>query len=481
MSRAAEQISPKTEAKFERWMCDVLERHAAAGRGLQPDVVHDLRVALRRCLSMAESFLELDPDPAWTTLRKSAKRLFKRLGQLRDTQVMIAWVKKLEPTPDAAAHALLNYLRNEEQQHEHRTLRALHRFDRKEWKHWAVVLPPRTARLPADGLAAQYLAVVQWEEAYALHSKAMHGGSRAAFHRARIGIKKFRYTIECFLPSRSAWVEILKKAQDALGELHDLMVLEQTAFSLPAFADPKTKRTWKARLDNLCHARMDAYRGQMSGRGSPWQAWRKSLPLDERLDAAWVAWLEAWTSFRAPGTEHGRHVAKLALELYDQIAAVGLGGAQGNGHTRRILQAAALAHDVGRAQGSHSHHKHSYEMIAGLKTPPGWSPQEVQLAALVARYHRRALPRRRHAAFRRLSADRKQKVLLLAGILRLVNALDRQHDAAVSGLRAAVERNRIEIYVSGYQDKEPRASRIANAKHLFEIACKRPVAVLPPS
>ena len=481
MSHVGEEAPLKTEAKFERWMCDVLEQHAAAGQGLKPEIVHDLRVALRRCLSMAESFLDIDPDPAWKDLHKSGKRLFKRLGQLRDTQVMTHWVKKIDPTPDAAARGLLNHLGGEEQQHEHRALGALHRFDRKQWKDLAAVLPPRTARLPADGLAAEYLAIVQWEEAYALHRKAMRGRSRAAFHRARIGIKRFRYALECFLPSRSAWVQDLKKAQDALGELHDFVVLEQAAFALPAFAEPETKRSWKARIDKLCEERIDAYRALMSGRGSPWHVWRNALPRDERLDAAWVAWLETWTSFRSPSTEHARHVTKLALELYDQIAAAGLGGAHGNGHTRRILEAAAIAHDVGRAQGERSHHKHSYEMIVGLKTPLGWSPHEVQLAALVARYHRRALPQRRHAAFRRLSADRKQKVLLLAGILRLVNALDRQHDASVHSLKAAVDENRIEIRAGGYRAREPRASRIANAKHLFEIACKRPVAILPPS
>lgn len=462
-------------------MCNVLDQHAAAGQGLKPDVVHDLRVALRRCLSMAECFRDLDPEPAWKAMHKSGRRLFKRLGQLRDTQVMTQWVKQLAPSDDPAAESLLDHLRGEEQEHEHRALRSLHRFDRKQWNEWTALLPPRSAKLPADGPAAQYLAVVRWEEAYALHRKAMRGRSRPAFHRARIGIKRFRYTLECLLPSRARWVEILKQAQDALGEMHDFMVLDQAAFSLPAFADPRIKRAWKAQLDHLCEEKIDAYRAIMSGRISPWLAWRKALPQNEQLDAAWVAWLETWTTFRTPSTEHARHVTKLALELYDQMAASGLGGAQGNGHTRRILQVAALAHDVGRAQGNRSHHKHSYDMIAGLKTPLGWSPQEVRLAALVARYHRRALPQSRHDAFRRLSPDRKQKVLLLAGILRLANALDRQHDASVSNLKADVDTDRIEIHAGGYTTREPGASRVANAKHLFEIACRRPVAVLPSS
>jgi CHAD domain-containing protein len=460
-------------------MCDVLTQHAAAGRGLKPDVVHDLRVALRRCLSMAESFLDLDPEPAWAALHKNGRRLFKRLGRLRDAQVMIAHVNRLAPAEDPAAQSLLHHLRAEEQQHEHRALHALHRFDRKEWKDWTGRLPARAAKLSADGPTAQYLAVVYWEDAYALHRRAMRSRSRAAFHRARIGIKRFRYAIECFLPGHAAWIEILKQAQDALGELHDFVLLEQAAFSLPTFAEEPVRKAWKAQLDKLCRERIDTYRARMSGRSAPWLAWRNALPRAEQLDAAWVAWLETWTAFRTPSTEHAKHVTKLALELYDQMAAAGMGGAQGNGHTRRILEAAALAHDVGRAQGRHSHHKHSYQMIAGLKPPLGWSPQEVQLAALVARYHRRALPQRRHAAFGRLSPDRKQKVLLLAGILRLANALDRQHDASVHSLRAEIDGDRIEIRAGGYSAREPRASHIANAKHLFEIACKRPVAVLP--
>lgn len=479
MSPATEEPSPKTETKLEQWMGDVLEEHSAAGRGLDAEVVHDLRVALRRCLSMADSFIDLDPEPAWKDLRKSGRRLFKRLGRLRDAQVMTEWVRRLAPSHDPAVQSLLAHLGSEQQQEEHRALRALHRFDRREWRKWANLLPPRSARLPADGLAAEYLALLRWEEAHALHRRAMRNRSRAAFHRARIGIKRFRYTVECFLPSRANWIGTLKHAQDALGEMHDFVLLGQTAFGLPAFAEPRTRQAWKEQLDRLCDERIDLYRSKMAGRNSPWLSWRNSLPGDERLDAAWVAWLGIWTSFRTPSTEHAQRVTKLALELYDQMVPAGLGGAHGNGHTRRILQAASLAHDVGRAHGGRSHHKHSYDMISGLNTPPGWTPQEVQLAALVARYHRRALPQRRHAAFGRLGPDRKQKVLLLAGILRLANALDREDEPQVRSLKAEVEADRIEIRADGYTAEEPSASRIANAKHLFEIACKRPADVLP--
>ena len=54
-----------------------------------------------------------------------------------------------------------------------------------------------------------------------------------------------------------------------------------------------------------------------------------------------------------------------------------------------------------------------------------------------------------------------------------------EHDASVRSLKARIEDDRIAIRAGGYTGTEPRASYIANARHLFEIACKRPVTVLP--
>jgi len=59
------------------------------------DPVHDLRVALRRCRSLADGLMALDPDPEWKAMKKAGKRLFQRLGELRDIQVMEEWIEKL--------------------------------------------------------------------------------------------------------------------------------------------------------------------------------------------------------------------------------------------------------------------------------------------------------------------------------------------------------------------------------------------------
>src|SRR5215470_5963828 len=82
------------------WMERVLKELDKVRSSPDPDIVHDLRVAIRRCRSVAAVMEEVDIDPAWHQMRKAAKKLFHGLGDLRDAQVMNDWVKKLGPEGD---------------------------------------------------------------------------------------------------------------------------------------------------------------------------------------------------------------------------------------------------------------------------------------------------------------------------------------------------------------------------------------------
>ena len=77
-------------------MLQVLEECENVSPDFSADPVHDLRVALRRCRSLADGLMALDPNPDWKAMKKSGKRLFQRLGDLRDIQVMEEWIEKLE-------------------------------------------------------------------------------------------------------------------------------------------------------------------------------------------------------------------------------------------------------------------------------------------------------------------------------------------------------------------------------------------------
>ncbi len=124
--------------------------------------------------------------------------------------------------------------------------------------------------------------------------------------------------------------------------------------------------------------------------------------------------------------EHGAHVAKLALSVFDQTQAEhGLGDPE-----RAILHAAALLHDVGRFVDDRRHHRHSYYLISQSELP-GLSEAETELVAQVARYHRRKEPTIKHEPYARLSVEDRDRVLRLSAILRVADALDREHRQVV--------------------------------------------------
>src|SRR5213080_1445464 len=87
----------KKTSGLRYWMNQVVAECDKVAADFNSDSVHDLRVALRRCRSMADGLMSMIPDPAWKKMKKAGKRLFQRLGDLRDTHIMLEWIEKLEP------------------------------------------------------------------------------------------------------------------------------------------------------------------------------------------------------------------------------------------------------------------------------------------------------------------------------------------------------------------------------------------------
>src|SRR3974390_2733684 len=97
------------------WSERVLEEAEKASQDFAADPVHDLRVAIRRCRSLADGFLSIDPDPAWCQMKKLGKGLFASLGDLRDTQVMMGWIEQLSAEDDPLRRILLESLQEKEE------------------------------------------------------------------------------------------------------------------------------------------------------------------------------------------------------------------------------------------------------------------------------------------------------------------------------------------------------------------------------
>jgi exopolyphosphatase/guanosine-5'-triphosphate,3'-diphosphate pyrophosphatase len=456
----------------------VLEECEHASLDFGVDTVHDLRVALRRCRSIADGLLVIDPDPAWKEMKKAGKSLFRELGELRDTQVMEEWVQRLGDPIDPATNTLFQFLAGRESHLKQQAAQALQEFDRKQWRRWITSLPRRAARIRAGSAVFKHLALERWTEAYQLHRGALRNRSQVAFHSLRIGLKRFRYIVENFLPEQhAAWSDDLKELQDLLGEVHDLDVLWTTAVQVNAFPDAESRSKWHTRIIEERTRRIEKYRSKMLGKASLWQVWRAQLPTGKQIESAALSRLKLWASFLDPDFKHSIHVARLALQLYDGLPIKPHSADFEPADQRAIVQVAALLHDVGRSKSEKGHHKATYKLIERLTPPLGWSREKMHWAGIVARYHQGALPRVGQKTLVGLTQAQRQSVQKLAGILRLANAFDADRNGRVQRLEVHEKNGFLEIAAQGYSPHDPGAESIAAARHLLEIVYHQPLMV----
>src|SRR5262252_5180275 len=126
---------------------------------------------------------------------------------------------------------------------------------------------------------------------------------------------------------------------------------------------------------------------------------------------------------------HARHVAALALAVFDQTRAVHRLGDQ----EREWLEYGALLHDAGVHISYERHHRHSYYLIKNGELR-GFDPEEIEIIALLARYHRQATPKKNHEGYGVLKGRLRKTVKILAAMLRLAEGLDRSHAQVVTAL-----------------------------------------------
>jgi exopolyphosphatase/guanosine-5'-triphosphate,3'-diphosphate pyrophosphatase len=169
---------------------------------------------------------------------------------------------------------------------------------------------------------------------------------------------------------------------------------------------------------------------------------------------------------------HTDHVAALAAQIFD-----GLRPWHGYGsRPRELLQSAALLHDIGWSQSpdGKGHHKWSARLIQDY----AWknlTPEEVPLVAQIARYHRKAPPQPDHAEFHALKAAAQKSVMILGGILRIADALDRAHMGKIARVEASATREAILVRVqpAGTWDAERVTFEVKC--DMLQMAAQRPI------
>lgn len=137
---------------------------------------------------------------------------------------------------------------------------------------------------------------------------------------------------------------------------------------------------------------------------------------------------------------HAEIVTAYALKIFDALKdRRGLGSKE-----RQLLEMAALMHDIGYFVSISRHHKHSYYLIAESDIV-GLPPRDRMIVANIARYHRKSFPKDQHENFRILYPKERKIITKLASILRIADALDREHGTEPMPLAVEISGNKLVI------------------------------------
>ena len=173
---------------------------------------------------------------------------------------------------------------------------------------------------------------------------------------------------------------------------------------------------------------------------------------------------------------HVLHVAALA----DQLALTGLMLAGHDPSDRRLLQVAAVLHDIGWAvvaPDGKGHHKESARLIREFP----WTslePAEVELVALTARYHRKALPSVEHGDYASLTPDDQRRVRRMAALLRVADALDRRHIQRVDRISVFAAADGLQIRVHSTDEVGAELAAAEKKGDLLRLESPVPVSFI---
>ena len=457
------------------WMERVLRERDRVLAAPEAEAVHDLRVALRRCRSLARVFEEIDPHPAWRGLRKTSRKLFRSLGEIRDSHVQESWIVKLAAPEDPLRAQLLYALKAGREREERDAKRSASRFDEKAWAKLAVALRPRLKLLAADGPAAHCLALERLEEAAELHRRALRTERPKPWHALRIGIKHFRYVVENLLPKRHlSWSGDLKRVQDLLGDIHDLDVLLET---VRRTADSSGLAHWQETIDRDRAERIATYRQLTLGATSLWNQWRLGLPTNGQVAVASNARLHATARATDPHRRKSAGAARLAKTIFKQLQRAAVSPFLKEPKMETVLHAAAMLHGIDPENVHNSAHKDARRFLSALSAPPGWSGEQWQLLAFAIRYHRGAPPSAENGRFAKLEAPQQAKLLCVAGILRIARALRKAGVESAARVHVEGSSDSITLLIGGFAEGQIPPKGLAIGRQMLEGALGKTVAV----
>lgn len=170
--------------------------------------------------------------------------------------------------------------------------------------------------------------------------------------------------------------------------------------------------------------------------------------------------------------QHARQVCRLALDIFDQLANFH----QLSQDERFLLECAAILHDIGWCRSGKKHHKIARDMIMNEEEIP-WSAQDRISIALIARYHRGAMPMSKHRLFEALNPQAQDKVCILSSLLRVADGLDARHMSIVKKVVCHTQENRMMLTIIVHGEAKEEEAMVYEKADLWKRVFKQEICV----
>ncbi|MDO9540304.1 MAG: HD domain-containing protein [Methanocalculus sp.] len=195
-------------------------------------------------------------------------------------------------------------------------------------------------------------------------------------------------------------------------------------------------------------------------------------PLREESNTRRILPILEFAAAHNSDRSHDEQVMKNALQIFDQLSPLhGLSEDE-----RFLLQAASLLHDIGWSQGGSAHHKSGQRLVFRDRSLP-LGKKERSMISLLVRYHRKALPSLKHRRFAELKEKNREKVMVLASILRIADGLDRSHQSLVENIIVTISPRKVIIHCSSRKDGYAEYDYGMQRSDLFSRVFNREVVI----
>lgn len=195
----------------------------------------------------------------------------------------------------------------------------------------------------------------------------------------------------------------------------------------------------------------------------------KDIPTTDKVQIEKVAQFAARYE---TDPRHAQVVRGISLCLFDELKSLHALGDR----PRLLLEVAALLHDIGWCDGGAKHHKRSRDMIIEAQGLP-FDREELIMAGLIARYHRKSLPKSDHKYFADLPAERQHLVCALAAFVRIADGLDSSHEDCVDDLTCAVMSDYVQLDIRAKERPEDGGKAALEKADLFERVFKKKIRI----